>query len=546
MCGIRKADSAAQCWGQLPVEITSPVAVPPDTGALRGGFIEVAAGDRHVCGLRPGAEDSEEEGLVPAGGVVCWGDNSDGQTSVPELFRGFEASSGEKAVMIAAGSAHSCALLSKSAAWCWGANGEGQAPTSSELSLRAGHVTAGSAHSCVTITGRPREAPVVCAGRQPGGQSPPADELAVIEAGADHAGGLAAVPGEVRCWGASGDSGKRSDGRLDAPAGEFDEVSVGGKHACALTTLKEVRCRGDDRDRQAPRSSVGRLSSLSLTVRGVDFLAGRLDPDVLTYEVTAASGPATLRAEVGWGDGSRSRIVVSNDGGGESFLISNSEPVLLTGRQVFEVRVAGIEGLAERRVYQVVVNSPDIPLLDSLRLAPSGSGPHCLPGCAALALSPRFDPLVTRYRAWASSETSELTVGHSSSSGTVTVSPADSDGSTKGHQLRLDIASGFVSLSAGWYSACGVKASGSVHCWGDAGHASTGQSKPPAGTFASVSAGSWHSCGVKTDASAVCRGSNGYGQRSAPSGSFASVSTGSAHSCGLRTPAATRPTPPRR
>ena len=44
----------------------------------------------------------------------------------------------------------------------------------------------------------------------------------------------------------------------------------------------------------------------------------------------------------------------------------------------------------------------------------------------------------------------------------------------------------FASVSAAFFHTCGVKADGSIQCWGDSEY---GQATPPFGEFASVSAG---------------------------------------------------------
>ena len=91
----------------------------------------------------------------------------------------------------------------------------------------------------------------------------------------------------------------------------------------------------------------------------------------------------------------------------------------------------------------------------------------------------------------------------------------------------------FSSVSAGSDHTCGVKANGSVTCWGDDRQS---QSSPPSGAFSSVSAGSGHTCGVKSDGSVTCWGYN-FTDQSWPklSGSFSYVSAGSRHTCGLKT-----------
>ena len=87
----------------------------------------------------------------------------------------------------------------------------------------------------------------------------------------------------------------------------------------------------------------------------------------------------------------------------------------------------------------------------------------------------------------------------------------------------------FVSVSAGGTHTCGVRADGSVVCWGDDGFR---QASPPEGTFASVSAGGIDTVGVMEDGSVVGWG-NSFRFLDAE-GDFASVSAGRFHICALR------------
>ena len=54
------------------------------------------------------------------------------------------------------------------------------------------------------------------------------------------------------------------------------------------------------------------------------------------------------------------------------------------------------------------------------------------------------------------------------------------------------------------------------------------------GSFLSVSAGGSHSCGLRADGTVECWGRDDYGQAAAPDGEFLSVSAGGSHSCGVR------------
>jgi hypothetical protein len=118
-------DNAVHCWGKndrgqlgdgTTTSRTSPVQIG---GSLR--FTKLAAGRAHTCGI------------ATTGLTYCWGDNSRGQlgngvsgniTAAPTLVTG-----GLAFAQITAGGSHTCGLLAggrQTAAYCWGANNEGQ------------------------------------------------------------------------------------------------------------------------------------------------------------------------------------------------------------------------------------------------------------------------------------------------------------------------------------------------------------------------------------------------------------------------------------
>ncbi len=97
---------------------------------------------------------------------------------------------------------------------------------------------------------------------------------------------------------------------------------------------------------------------------------------------------------------------------------------------------------------------------------------------------------------------------------------------------QTDAPSGnFTAISAGYRHSCGIRAGGSVVCWGSNTY---GQTDAPSGNFTAISAGSYHSCGIRAGGSVVCWGRNTYDQTDAPSGNFTAISAGSSHSCGIR------------
>jgi alpha-tubulin suppressor-like RCC1 family protein len=124
-------DGLAWCWGDNTSgqvgngsggggEDVVPTATP--VAGIPAEVIGIAVGESHACAL------------LRDGSVRCWGDNRRGQlgvglpvgtlamTAVPMAIPGLTA----PATRLAAGSAHTCALLQGDTVMCWGANESGQ------------------------------------------------------------------------------------------------------------------------------------------------------------------------------------------------------------------------------------------------------------------------------------------------------------------------------------------------------------------------------------------------------------------------------------
>lgn len=199
--------------------------------------IIIAAGGKHSCAL------------LPAGTVECWGSNANGQLGIgtltgPETCSGAPCSTTPVAVpglsnviAIAAGTTHSCALLSGGTVECWGSNSYGELGNGSS-------------------TG-----PETCAGNACSASPVPVSGLSgatAIAAGSEHS--CALVSGTVVCWGANF-FGELGDGTSSgpetcsggacstAPAAVpgltgVTALAAGGEDTCAVLTGGSVQCWG--------------------------------------------------------------------------------------------------------------------------------------------------------------------------------------------------------------------------------------------------------------------------------------------------------------
>jgi alpha-tubulin suppressor-like RCC1 family protein len=208
-CAIRD-DCTLSCFGS---DSHQEETAPPD-----GTFIDVAAGDQHLCALHSD------------GSVACWG-------SDPFDYGVLLAPQDEAFVSLGLGYATSCGLDAGGALVCWGA---AESTVSNPPADAFAQFDLGNYHGC----GVRHDGTVACWGCESGSHDygqceEPAGQFQQVSAGTIHTCGITTA-GIVECW------GDNTAKQCEAPAGEFVQVTSGQSHSCAITADGELLCWGCD------------------------------------------------------------------------------------------------------------------------------------------------------------------------------------------------------------------------------------------------------------------------------------------------------------
>ena len=209
---------AVKCWGsnvygQLGNNTKTNSSVPVQVYGLGKGVKAISSGNFSTCAV------------TSKGAVKCWGANNFGQlgdgTTTDSAKPIQPVGLGKKVKAVGAGGYHACAVTTSGKAKCWGYNGEGEVGDN-------------------TVVNAAVPVPVYALGK-----------VKAISGGSYHTCALT-TKGAVKCWGYNGE-GELGNGATISSRKPVDvsglgkkvkALSVGDLHSCAVTTSGSIRCWG--------------------------------------------------------------------------------------------------------------------------------------------------------------------------------------------------------------------------------------------------------------------------------------------------------------
>ena len=429
VCAVSSAGSAF-CWGenkkgQLGIGSTTDQTQPAAVSTLGAGVASIAAGAAHTCALLNG------------GSVKCWGDNTYGQlgngstvmSTTPINVIGIST-----AIAVVTGSDSSCALLSDQTVRCWGYNG---------LEGVLGNRTSDHASLPVMVTGLTGITHLAAARGQ-------------------HVCALSSS-GAVYCWGAN------SFGQL----GNGTSFATGGGPYSGVSGISN----GAVGIYASAFGSCAKLTSGAIKCWGLNAY-GQIGNGAMTNATT----PVTLNVLTG--------IRQLDLGDWHSCAVNNNSGVNCWGLNSYGVIGNSHHDGTYLSASSVHGSSQDVALVRS------GATSTC-----ALLVSGEV-------HCWGKLSSFSF------------ISP-----STQKRPVT-SLSAGVASVSAGGYHTCATLASGAVKCWGSAISGQLGDGfyangrmsgfdEPQSTSISSVSSissGVWHTCSVSTSGEIKCWGYNRYGQ----------------------------------
>ncbi|XP_076934853.1 LOW QUALITY PROTEIN: serine/threonine-protein kinase-like protein ACR4 [Bidens hawaiensis] len=231
VCGLLMNNSQPFCWGTsgfIAMGVPTPMASYAE-------FIELSAGDHHLCGLRKALMGRQRDISL----VDCWGYNM----TKSHVFDGQIQS-------VSAGSEFNCGLFSQNrSTFCWGDETSSGVITKSPRNVKFRKISAGGYHVCGIIEGV--DSNVLCWGASWESQEElamalarqgqvnvdlaPLDPMLSVVGGRFHACGIKSSTHEVVCW------GFRVDTSTQPPKGvRLYEIASGDYFSCGVRADKSL------------------------------------------------------------------------------------------------------------------------------------------------------------------------------------------------------------------------------------------------------------------------------------------------------------------
>ena len=315
------ASGGAKCWGwnvagQLGDGTTTDRLVPTDVSGLTGGVASVVAGGVFTCAL------------TTVGGLKCWGIGGNGQLGngttatrlVPTDVTGL--TSGVSAVI--AGAGHTCALTTAGGVKCWGLNSQGELGDGTGANQTVPVDVSGLASGIKGI-GTSEQSNTTCAVTVAGGVKcwgdnrfsklgdgttndstvpldvPGLPSVAAIAVGTLHVCALTTAGG-VKCWGYNA-NGELGDGTVTTRSSPTDVIGLtgtvaaiyaGNSTSCALMTSGDVYCWGfNDRGQLGDGTTANRTTPVTAAGQTVEVFAGG-ENNIALFALEPRSGQPRL------------------------------------------------------------------------------------------------------------------------------------------------------------------------------------------------------------------------------------------------------------
>ena len=446
----------------------------------------ISSGGYHTCAILDDAS------------VKCWGYDNFGELGLGyfeitgdepgemgDNLPPVDLGTGRTATAIAAGLAHSCAILDDGTAKCWGANTHGELGQGDTDDRGNNLGDMGDALPVIDL-GTGRTATAISAGL--------ADTCAILD---DYA---------LKCWGSNGlgelgqgdtetrgdETGEMGDALLeiDLGGGTVFGVAVAGNHTCAVTSFDDVKCWG--------RNNFGQLG------QGTNVAQGDNGGEM---------GVALASANLGTG---RSAMAVSV-GNDHSCALLDDLTMKCWGRNVWgqlgktQAGNTG-DGAGEMGDFLPAI---DVGTQDAVTAVATGAA-HT---CALLDTG--------AVKCWGDNSSGKLGLGD-------TIDRGDMAGQMGAVLPAVNLGTGrtATAIAAGGNHTCAILDTAAVKCWGENGSGQLGQGNTSdrgdgpgemgdnlapidlgAGrTATAIAAGAGHTCAILDDGEIKCWGQNGSGQ----------------------------------